>query len=102
MPKKVIGVELTQEDYHLFSKRIAQDLKGLDVTCTVHLEANNWLAVNASCGLVIDGDYRTYSTHVTYVTERGPHLMTVMCRHMSSLYMIVDRALSNLPPPIGF
>lgn len=102
MPKKVIGVELTQEDYHLFCKRIADDLKALDVTCAVHLEANGWLAVNASCGLVVDGQYVCYQTHVTYITQRGPHLVTVMCRHMSSLYMIVDRAQAGLPPPLGF
>jgi len=102
VPKKVIGVELTQEDYHFFCKRIAQDLNALDVTCTVHLESNGWLAVNASCGLVIDGNYITHQTHVTYITQRGPHLVSVMCRHMSSLYMIVDRALANLPPPLGY
>lgn len=102
MPKKVIGVELTQEDYELFCKRIRDDLKALDVTCIIHLEANGWLAVNASCSLQGDIDLTHYSTHVTYITPRGPHLVTVMCRHMSSLYQIVDRVQAGLPPPLGF
>ena len=101
MPKKVIGQELTQEDLMFYRDRLSKDLSVLDITVEVMGTSNGWWAVQARCIRANGLHPRLYKTHTTYITKRGPHLVTVMCKHLDALYHIVDRADAGLPPPIG-
>jgi hypothetical protein len=100
VPKKVIGKELTQEDYKDLVRRLERDLGVSHISVFVSGALNGWLEVYAVCWRVRGEKVSQYHTHATFITDRGPHMLTVMCRHLSALYHVVDRKDAGLPPLI--
>lgn len=101
MPKKVIGVELTQEDLTYFRDRLTKDLGVVDITVEVMGTPNQWWGVRAKCWRYTAGEGKLYQTQISYITRKGPHFVTVIGRHLTSLYHIVDREDAGLPALIG-
>lgn len=102
MPKKVIGREMTQEDVEDAMRRLKSDHGVLDISLNLAYSHNRWIAVQAECW-----DYEhmppiPYRTQTTYITLKGPHMVTTIWRHFNALWHIVDNARSGGPRPAGY
>lgn len=102
MPRKVIGREMEQEDLERAMRQLEFDHGVLDICVTITRQRNGWLQVQTTCWDYNHTPATEYRTSVASITQRGPHLVTVLWKSVTALYHIVDRARAGLPRPPGY